>query len=64
MRYMDRLNGTTRTNAPIVKVAVIDSRQAANRTAEARRVMDYVESDSFSYYRGLMSNASRVGVCG
>jgi hypothetical protein len=62
MSYMDRLAGTTRTNAPIVSAGSFNTRHDARRIADARDRREYGDSHAFRETRSLMAN--RFGVCG
>lgn len=42
MKYMDLLQGNTRTNAPVIKRATIVDRRSAHRVAEVIMAQDYV----------------------
>jgi hypothetical protein len=62
MSYMDALRGTSRTNAPIVKVATIHDSRSASWHGEAWDHDSYEDSASFRATRAIMAN--RTGVCG
>lgn len=62
MSYMDRLNGTARTHAPVVKAATITDARSAQGWARARAVVDAEDDAGFREARALMFQ--RTGVCG
>lgn len=62
MSYMDRLAGTTRTNAPVVTIASIGHHWAAQDAARTIRERDYADSEDYRTMRSLMNQ--RTGVCG